>query len=307
MPFDRKTLVIPDETVFEEHTIVTHGDVVVSDGAKLEFGVKTDGRVFVGEHAKINGVVDAEGDVHVDMFSEVFGDLNSKGSVYLGERVVVHGKLSAKGDLDVGDDVDIKEGFKVKGWINIRSPIPVVIYIFIYLLQLLRLGRSEEIERILSELEGTQEGVIPVSQVFFFVPANAVIGLQHSKVDTAIVVGKKCRVLGNFTGLGDIHVHDDTVIYGSLSSKGLIYLSKSVEVHGSLSSDKDVFVGDECVVHGGVTGERVFLSKNATIEGNILGRKGVMFGVARGEKLDEKLKRFEVGADVVDEVEHMLE
>ncbi|HEC81509.1 MAG TPA: hypothetical protein ENI42_03675 [Thermoplasmatales archaeon] len=307
MPFDRKTLVIPDETVFEEHTIITHGDVVVSDGARIDFGVKTDGRVFVGEHAKITGSVDADGDIHVDMFSEVLGDMKSRGNVYLGEKVVVHGKLSAKGDLDVGDDVEIKEGFRVKGWINIRSPIPVVIYIFIYLMQLLKLGRSEEIERILSELEKNEDGVIPVSQVFLFVPTNAVLGLQHSKADTSVMIGRNCRVLGNFTGSGDVHVGGGTVIHGSIFSKGSIYLDESVEIHGGLSSDKDVFIDDNCILHGNINAERVFLSKTATVEGNIFGKKGVMFGVVKGEKMDEKLKRFEVGADVVDEVGHMLE
>lgn len=307
MPFDRKTLVIPDSTVFEEHMIVTTGDVIISDGAKVEFGIKTKGRIFVGEHALVDGSLDAQGDIHVDLFSEIRGDVSSEGNVYLGERVVINGKLSVKGDLDVGDNVDVKEGFKVKGWINIRSPIPVIIYIFIYLLQLLRLGKSEEIERILSELEKNNGKPIPVSPVFLFIPANAVVGVQRSKTDANMVVGVNCKILGNFEGTGNICVDEGSSIHGSLSSKGTITIGKKVEIHGSLFSQGDVYLGEECMVHGNITAERLFLPKNSMVEGTIFAEKGVTFSAVKKKGLDEKLERFEVGADVVDEVEHMLE
>ncbi|HID25460.1 MAG TPA: hypothetical protein EYP23_03240, partial [Thermoplasmata archaeon] len=292
MLFDRKTLIIPDNTVFEEHVIVTDGDVIVSDGAKVGFGIKTEGRIFVGEHALVDGSLDAKGDIHVDLFSEIKGDVSSERNVYLGERVVVNGKLSVKGDLDVGDNVDIKEGFKVKGWINLRGPIPFIIYIFIYLLQLLKLGRSEEIERILSEFEKNEGEPIPVSPVFLFIPTNAVVGIQRSKTDADVVVGANCKILGNFEGAGNICVDDDSSIHGSLSSKGTITLGGKVEIHGSLFSQGDVYLGEECVVHGGVTAERLFLPRNSMVEGTIFAEKGVTFSAAKKKGLDEKLERF---------------
>ena len=160
MTFDRKTLVIPDDTKFEEKTIVTKGDVVIGDRCLIQYGIKTDGRIFVGEHVVIDGDLDSTNDIRADIFTRIRGNVKSGGNVYFGEKVIVDGKLSLDGDLDVGDSVEIDQGFEAKGWINIRSPIPVVIYIFIYLMQLLKMGHSEEIDRI------------PVSYTHLTLPTN---------------------------------------------------------------------------------------------------------------------------------------
>ena len=149
MAFDRKTLVIPDKTRFEEQIISTAGDVVIGDRSLLQFSIDTDGRIFIGEHVITGGNLKATKDVRIDIFSSIGGDIQSGGNVYLGEKVKVKGKLSLNGDLDVGDSVEIESGFEAKGWINIRSPIQTVIYIFIYMLQLLKMGHSEEIELLL--------------------------------------------------------------------------------------------------------------------------------------------------------------
>ena len=183
MAFDRKTLVIPDNTKFEEKTIVTKGDVVIGDRCLIQFGIKTDGRIFVGEHVIIDGGLDSTKDIRVDIFSSIGGDVKCGGNVYFGEKVKIKGKLSLDGDLDVGDSVEIDKGFEAKGWINIRSPIPVVIYVFIYLLQLLKMGHSEEIDRILEEIEENEGDTIPISETFLFIPNNSIIGVQKSKVD----------------------------------------------------------------------------------------------------------------------------
>jgi len=183
MTFDRKTLVIPEDTKFEEKTIVTKGDVVIGDRCLLQFGIKTSGRIFIGEHVVIDGDIEAEKDIRADTFSRIRGNVKSGGNVYFGEKVTVNGKLSLTGDLDVGDSVEIDQGFEAKGWINIRSPIPVVIYIFIYLMQMMKMGHSEEIDRILSEMEENDGDTIPISETFLFIPNNSMIGVQKSKVD----------------------------------------------------------------------------------------------------------------------------
>jgi len=161
MVFDRQTLVIPDGTTIDEGCIRTTGDVIIGDRCLVQYGIKTDGRIFVGEHVIIDGDLFATGDIRMDIFTRIRGNVNSDQNVYLGEKVSVDGKLSVTGDLDVGDSVNVKDGFEAKGWINIRSPIPMVIYIFIYLMQLLKMGHSEEIERILEELEETRVNQSP--------------------------------------------------------------------------------------------------------------------------------------------------
>jgi len=160
MSFDRRTCVIPDGSKFEEKLIWTSGDIVLENQVAVENGFRTDGRIFIGERVKVRGDLIADGDIRVDLFSTIQGHVTSKGNVYIGEGTQIGGKLSLEGNLDVGKNVEITEGFEAKGWINIRSSIPLVIYFFIYLVELLKRGHSEEVEKILGELDESQ--IIPI-------------------------------------------------------------------------------------------------------------------------------------------------
>ncbi|MCD6108291.1 MAG: polymer-forming cytoskeletal protein [Thermoplasmata archaeon] len=308
MPFDRKTLIIPDNTRFEEHLIVTNGDVIICDRSILEFGVKTDGRVFIGEGVSIEGDVYADNDIRSDIFSVIKGNVYSGANVYLGERVKIEGKLSLKGDLDVGDNVEIKEGFEAKGWINIRSPIPLVIYIFIYLLQLLKLGKSEEIDKILRELEEGGDELIPVSETFLFIPEGAIIGLQKSRVGYNMRIGSNCKIIGNYDIDGNLSVGNKTRISGSISSTGDIHLGKEAAVDGNINSKGEVKIENKAVVRGNIYAGKIILSKNATIGGALFAENGVTFvQPSIHKKMKEKVKRFENNTDVVDEIKEILE
>jgi len=307
MAFDRKTFVIPDKTKFEEHTIVTKGDVVIGDRCLLQFGIKTNGRIFVGEHVIIDGGLDASKDIRVDIFSSIGGDVNSGGNVYFGEKCKVKGKLSLKGDLDVGDSVEIEKGFEAKGWINIRSPIPVVIYIFIYLMQLLKMGHSEEIDRILEEIEENEGDTIPISETFLFIPNNSIIGVQKSKVDFNIHVGKKSSLLGNYDIKGNVFIEDDSVVHGTLKTTGDAFCGKNVNIHGNINSNGDVRIEEKTMIAGNISASRIFLSKEAIVNGMLSAKNGVSFMSPSEAKAEEKVKRFESDADIVDEVDSMLE
>jgi len=307
MTFDRKTLVIPDKTYFEEQVIITKGDVVIGDRSLLRFGVNTDGRIFVGEHAIIDGNLEATNDVRVDIFSTIGGDIKSGGNVYLGEKAKIKGTLSLKGDLDVGDSVEIEKGFEAKGWINIRNPVPVVIYIFVYLMQLLKMGRSEEIERILEELEQNEGGTIPISESFLFLPNNSIISVSNSKVEGSLQIGKECKLLGNYDIKGNISVDEKSEIFGTLKATGNVYVGKKVKIHGNITSTGTVNITEQGEIFGNVSGEEIFLSKTASIQGTFLGKKGISFQDVLKEQVTEKVKRFESDVDVVNEVKEMLE
>jgi len=307
MAFDRKTLVIPDYTQFKEKTIKTKGDVVIGDRSMLRFGIETDGRIFVGEHAVIDGDLHTKDDIRVDIFSNIGGNINSGGNAYLGEKVHVKGKLSLKGDLDVGDSVDIDKGFEAKGWINIRSPIPVVIYIFIYLMQLLKMGKSEEIERLLEELEDNNGETIPISETFLFIPNNTIMAAQKSQSDYSLRIGKQCKVLGNFSMKGTAYVDEDSEVYGSIHTTGDIYCGKNVVIHGAISTTGNIHLSESCHVIGEVKGDAITLSKSATIEGTLHAKQGTTFTDAKKEQAKEKVTRFETNTDIVDEMQEMLE
>jgi predicted acyltransferase (DUF342 family) len=307
MVFDRKTLVIPDKTLFDETVIVTKGDVVIGDRSLVRFGVNTDGRIFVGEHAIIDGNLDSPHDVRVDIFSSIGGDVRSGGNVYLGEKAKIKGALSLMGDLDVGDSVEIEKGFEAKGWINIRNPVPMVIYIFVYLLQLLKMGRSEEIERILEELEQNEGDTIPISESFLFLPNNSIMSLSNSKVEGNLQVGKGCKLLGNYDVKGNISIEEKSEIFGTLQATGNIFIGKKVKIHGNIASQGTINITEQANILGNITAEEISLSKTASIQGTFLAKKGISFVDTSKEQATEKVKRFENDIDVVDEVKELLE
>ncbi|MBN2065176.1 MAG: polymer-forming cytoskeletal protein [Candidatus Thermoplasmatota archaeon] len=307
MAFDRKTVILPDKTKFEEHTIIAKGDVIIGDRCLLQFGIKTDGRIFVGEHVIIDGNLEATNDIRVDIFSAIGGNVKSGGNVYLGEKVKVNGKLSLKGDLDVGDSVEIDKGFEAKGWINIRSPIPVVIYLFIYLMQLLKMGHSEEIDRLLQEMEENEGDVIPISETFLFVPNNSIIGLQKSKVDFNLHVGKKSCVLGNYDVKGNVFIDEESQIHGTVKSTADVFCGKTTTVQGNIEAHGDVRIEDKAAIAGNVSAQKIYLSKIATVNGTLVAKNGISFMTPSKKGAEEKVARFESNVDVVDEVKDMLE
>ena len=307
MVFDRRTLVIPDKTKFEERTIVTKGDVIIADRCLIQFGIKTDGRIFVGEHVIIDGSLESTKDIRIDIFSSIGGDVKSNGNVYLGEKVKVDGKLSLKGDLDVADSVEIIKGFEAKGWINIRSPIPMVVYIFIYLTQLLKLGHSEEIERLLGEIEKNGEDIIPISEIFLFIPNNSIIGFQKSEVGYNLHIGKKSIVFGNYDIKGNVFIGDGSVIQGSLKSTGNIFCGKNIKIQGNIKSDGEIRVDEETNIAGDLSGGKIYLSKIASVNGMLYAKDGISFVNNSAYEVEEKVKRFESNVDVLDEVDSMLE
>lgn len=300
--FDKKTLVIPDDTKFEEHTILTVGDVILGNHTRSDFGIITSGRVFAGEKVEIDGAVEAEGDVRLDLFSHVTGHVVAKGDVYLGEKCRIDGSLRLDGDLDVGDDVSIKDGFEAKGWINIRNPIPMVIYIFIYLMELLRLGQSEEVEKILKELEDQGEEEILIGDVYLYVPDGSSLGLTTSEVKGNLRIGAGCRVLGNYSVKGDVIIGRQTKLFGAVRGTGGLKLLPGSEVQGEVHMEGPIEIGEGCHVLGDLSGTSVQMHQSAIVDGTLNATEGVQFVTKVHEEMEEKVERFEAGQadDIVD-------
>lgn len=301
--FDRRTLVLPDGSHFLEHIIETQGDVVIGDHARIEYGLSTTASMFLGDGVQVVGDITAGNDVRIDLFSTIEGEVRAEGSAYLGEGVRVTGRLSVARDLDVGDDVTLEEGFEARGWINIRNPIPLVVYLFIYLMQLLRQGNSEEVERILAELEDAEE-TFTISDTFCFVPAGSRLGLEQSVVKGAMRTGADCRVLGNFQVDGFATLGRATELHGSLRAKGNVRLEPGVVVHGDLESWGELEIGDDAVVHGQVRAQKVSLLPGAEVRGTIVAPEGVQFLTTASVEMEQKVKDF---SDGVQEIQDMLE
>lgn len=298
MKFDRKAFVVPDNTNFEEHVIVTKGDAIIADRAFLDYGIITDKRIFVGARVKINGPLNAKDDLRIDMWSEINNDISSERDVYLADKVKVSGKVSIGRDFDVGDNVSIEKGFEAKGWINIRNPIPLVIYIFIYILELLRQGRSKEVDAILDELESSKgEEYFMISDEFFFIPKDSIVAHDRVKILGSCRVGNKCRITGNFYVTGDVKIGAETELYGSLKASGSVEANKKVVIHGDLECKGKLKLGEAVQLLGNVTCESAELFRSAIIQGTLKAQNGVKFRTPYDEVLKEKVERFNLGVD----------
>lgn len=174
-------------------------------------------------------------------------------------------------------------------------------------MQLLKMGRSEEIERILEELEQNEGGTIPISESFLFLPNNSIISVSNSKVEGSLQIGKECKLPGNYDIKGNISVDEKSEILGTLKATGNVFCGKKVKIHGNITSTGTVNITEQVEIFGNVSGEEIFLSKTASIQGTLLGKKGISFQDVLKEQATEKVKRFESDVDVVDEVKEMLE
>lgn len=306
MGFDKRTLVLPPKTTFEEHTIVTTGDLILGNHVQCSFGLKTDGRVFAGQGARIGGAIECVGDLRLDQSVHVLGDVSCGANAYLGERCFVQGDLALDGDLDVGDDVRITGQLQAKGWVNKRSPVPLLIYIFIYMLELLRLGQSEEVDRILKELEEQEDAdEIAVDEVFLFVPDGCEVELQKTVVKGGLEAGDECRILGNLEVHGPVELGVGTRVHGALRAEGDVTMYPDSEVEGNLVSEGHVVVGEGCQVLGDLRAKSVEMYTSATVDGNIMAEDGVRFRteaqVRKERTANGHLEAFEgKAADLVD-------
>ena len=256
-------LSIPDGTTVEEHDLVTDGDVVVGGQSTVEFGVR--GRsVIADERVRFGGHIEAEGDCRLDMWCDVADNVLVGEDAYIGERVHIGGELRVAGDLDIGDEVDIEEGFEANGWIVIRNPMPTIVFLFVYLSQLLRIGEDEAAEEVVSEMLAEDDEYEPL-----LIPRGASVSDDAWRVSTPAVVGDDCRLHGNIRA-ETVEVGRDNVVFGSLRARGDIVLGRGSEIKGDVTTrDGDIEIGPGVKVWGDISGKTVAIHENATIDGTI--------------------------------------
>ncbi|MFB6082172.1 MAG: acyltransferase [Halanaeroarchaeum sp.] len=264
-------LAIPDGTTVEEHDLVTEGDVLVGGQSTVEFGVRGQ-NLLAGERVRFGGDIELEGDCRLDMWCEVGGNALVGADAYLGERVHVEGRLVVGGDLDIGDDVQIDEGFEANGWIVIRNPMPTIVFFFVYLTHLLRLGEEEQAEELVDEL--THEEDAPPLRI----PRSARVSDETWQVSTPAEIGDECRLHGNVRA-NDITVGEDTNLFGSLRARDDITIGRGTKIHGDVTTrGGDVEVAEDAMVLGDVVGEDVVIHQDADVDGTIRARGAMRLG-----------------------------
>ena len=260
-------LVVPDGTHVEEHDLVTDGDVIVGGQSTVEFGVRGN-NVIAGERVQFGGHIEAEGDCRLDMWCDVADNVLVGENAYLGERVHVGGELKVAGDLDIGDDVDIEDGFEANGWIVIRNPMPTIVFLFVYLSQLLRIGEEEAAEDMLSEMMDDEREHEPA-----VIPRSTRVSDDAWRVSTPARIGDDCRLHGNIRAQSLV-VGRDTEIFGSLRGKEGVTVGAGTQVTGNVTTrDGTVRIGPDTEVRGDVSGEFVEIHQDAEVEGAIRARE----------------------------------
>ncbi len=260
-------LVIPDETHVEEHDLVTEGDVIVGGQSTVEFGVRGN-NVMAGERVTFGGHIEAESDCRLDMWCDVADNVLVGEDAYLGERVHVSGELKVAGDLDIGDDVDIENGFEANGWIVIRNPMPTIVFLFVYLSQLLRIGEEEAAEEMLSKLMDEDREHEPA-----IIPRSARVSDDSWRVSTPARIGNDCRLHGNIRAQSLV-VGRDTEIFGSLRAREGVTVGSETQVTGNVTTRSGtVRIGPDADIRGDVSGDFVEIHQRADIEGAIRARE----------------------------------
>jgi predicted acyltransferase (DUF342 family) len=261
---------LPDGTELQEHSIKTDRNIVIGEFCQIDYGLRG-ADVYVGESSKIREYVWANGDARIGNWCVIGSDVIAKGDAYIGEGVQINGKLAVNGALDIGEKVEIKEGFEAKGNIEVRNPMPVFMFIVIYLMTLLHIESEKELDRILDNLfsEDEEKPLVPL-----MIPARSKLNMKFFSVPSTMKIGKGCRLHGNIRA-GSIDVQQDTVIFGSLRARHRISITGGVTVHGNVESASTVYVKKGAHILGDVIARSIELHEEARIDGTITAPHGM--------------------------------
>jgi predicted acyltransferase (DUF342 family) len=262
--------ILPDGTELQEHSIKTDRDIVIGEFCQIDYGLRG-ADVYVGESSKIREYVWANGDARIGNWCEIGSDVIAKEDAYIGEGVRINGKLEVNGALDIGEKVEIKEGFEAKGNIEVRNPMPVFMFIIIYLMTLLRIQNEKDLDRILDGIVTDEEDN---PEIPLMIPARSKLNMKLFSVPSTMKIGRKCRLHGNIRA-GSIDVQQDTVIFGSLRAKNRITVVDGVTVHGNVESQSTVYVKKGAHILGNVIARSIVLHEDAKVDGTITAPHGM--------------------------------
>jgi predicted acyltransferase (DUF342 family) len=259
-----KHCLLPDGTELQEHSIKTDHNIVIGEFCQIDYGLRG-ADVYVGESSKIRGHIWATGDARIGNLCEISGDVVAKEDAYIGEDVKINGRLVVNGALDIGEKVEIKEGFEAKGAIEVRNPMPVFMYILLYLMTLLKIENERELNRILEDIFSDDEAQMEIP---LMIPARSRLDMRLFAVPGIMKIGKRCRLHGNIRA-GSIDVQQETVIFGSLRARHRISVAGGVTVHGNVEGGGNVIVKKGAHILGNVIANAITLHEEAKIDGTI--------------------------------------
>lgn len=255
---------LPDGTELQEHSIKTGRNIVIGEFCTIDYGLRG-ADVIVGDSTKIREYIWADGDARIGNWCEIGSDVIAKKDAYIGEGAKIAGKLKVAGTLDIGERVEIREGFEATGAIEVRNPMPVIMFILIYFMTLLHIQREEDINRILDDLfsEDEEDFAMPL-----MIPSRSKLNMKLFSVPSTMRIGKNCRLHGNIRA-GSIDVQTGTVVFGSLRAKKGIKVAGGTTIHGNVESAEEVVVHKGAHILGNVIAKSLRLHEEAKVDGTI--------------------------------------
>jgi len=237
---------------------------------------------MAGESVHVTGQIISDADIRADVWCKFDGDIFGGGDAYLGEFTTINGKITVEGDLDVGKEVKLNGGFLSKGWIVVRNPLPIMVFVFLYIRELMRIGKtSEEIDKTLNEFFEDDEEIdlenldeAGLSEIlnrgkFFIVPLGSKISSESINVPEDASVGNNCVIDSslickkfesgknlNFSGSlyskGETMIADDSTFSGELNTSGKLIIGKNVKIEGTVSA-KSIVIHETSFIEGTVS------------------------------------------------------
>ena len=263
-------------------------------------GLKAD-VLIVGEGVTVDGTVETVQDLRADVWCRFKKNVTVSGDACIGEFTTVDGKIFVQGDMDIGKEVKLNGGFETHGWVVVRNPLPIMIYLFMYIRALIGVGKtSEEIDRALEELFDDDEiypediaeidlMTLPGFENMFLLPLGSKISETAASVPDEAKIGSDCRIVCDIYA-SKIFVGTKTEITGLVRSKGDVCLSENTSVFGDIQAGGRIIIGKDGYVSGDVRAKTVYLHESAAIDGKIMASDGV--SMMTDEKIAEMTSHF---------------
>jgi len=289
-----KKMIIPDDTSINDDVVTCGKDMIIGSYSRIDYGL-IGKNIFLGDMVDIKGDIRTYDDLRVGYFSIVSGDAFVDGDAYLADKIKINGKLVLDGNLNIGDDVRIDGGFESKGWIIIRDSMPFILFIFLYLSVLLRIGRrNDNVDLVLnSNLDKNTNNIKELSSLYstnaedsidilgkssvnqderlkidiFLCPDSTYIGDKNLVVDTPLEIGERCSIGCSIDAHGVI-VKKGSVIDGDIVSHNDIIIEEDSEVRGDLKASGKVAINKNTTVHGKIKAKEIFINPGSVEDSN---------------------------------------
>jgi len=274
------TFIIPDNAVIDDEAITTKAGTIIGNHAVIERHLHV-GFLMAGASVHVTGRIVSNDDIRADVWCKFDSDVTGGGDAYLGEFTTINGKITVEGDLDIGKEVKLNGGFLSKGWIVVRNPLPIMVFIFLYIRELMRLGRtSEEIDKTIGELfEGDEEidleklDEADLSEIlnrggFFVIPIGSKITPESISVPEDTVVGKNC-VINTRIICKRFEGGKDLTLCGVLRSKGETFIDDGSRISGEIITAGKLVIGKDVKIEGTVSAKSVIIHETSFVEGKV--------------------------------------